>query len=99
MIEYIKEYGVTSIEYANIINNLSNTIIDAIALSETEVRKVLTYYNQFGINENLGLIILKRPDLILIPVESLEEILSKVNKDIFINIINNNIEDLILIGI
>ena len=99
MIEFVKEYGVSSVEYANILASLHPNIISDIELSESEVRKVLSFYKEYGASEYLGNMILKRPDLIVIPMESLEEILSKVNKDIFINIIKNNIEDLIILGI
>ena len=45
MIEYIKEYGVTTIDYEYILHNVKSDIIELINLSETSVREVLTFYN------------------------------------------------------
>lgn len=99
MIDYVKEYGVTDLDFEYIMNNLKRDIIDNLVLSESSVREVLSYLNKIGIKENIAKIIVARPDLILLPQKKLEELLSNIDLDILKNIIEKDIEDLILFGI
>ena len=99
MIEFIKEYGVTTLDYEYIMHNIKQEIIEHISLSESSVREVLEYYNELGITYNIGKILVMRPDLILTSIENLEEQFSKVNKEVLISIIDKSVEDLILLGI
>ena len=99
MIEFIKEYGVTTFDYEYIMHNMKQDIIENIALSENSVREVLDFYNDIGITKNISKIIINRPDLILITKENLKETISKIDLNIFINIIEKSIDDLILLGI
>ena len=99
MIEYIKEYGITSLDYEYILHNISRDVIQALSLSENSVREVLDFYNDIGITKNISKIIINRPDLILITKENLKETISKIDLNVFINIIEKSIDDLILLGI
>ena len=99
MIEYIKEYGITSLDYEYILHNVSRDVIQALSLSENSVREVLDFYNDIGITKNISKIIINRPDLILITKENLKETISKIDFNVFINIIEKSIDDLILLGI
>ena len=99
MIEYIKEYGITSLDYEYILHNVSRDVIQALSLSENSVREVLDFYNDIGITKNISKIIINRPDLILITKENLKETISKIDLKVFINIIEKSIDDLILLGI
>lgn len=99
MIEYIKEYGVTTLDYEYIMHNLKPDIIESLSLSENSVRDILAYYNEIGITYNIGKILVMRPDLILISKENLENLLSKIDHEVLLNIIDKSIEDLILLGI
>lgn len=99
MIEYIKEYGITTLDYEYIMHNVSEDIIQNLALSENMVREVLEYYNEIGINRTISNIIINRPDLILISKENLKDTISKIDLNVFINIVEKSIEDLILLGI
>ena len=99
MIEFIKEYGVTTFDYEYIMHNMKQDIIENIALSENSVREVLAYYNEIGITANIVKILVMRPDLILISKENLSELISKIDINVFINIVDKSIEDLILLGI
>ena len=99
MIEFIKEYGVTTFDYEYIMHNMKQDIIENIALSENSVREVLEYYNELGIKANIGKILVIRPDLILISKENLEDLIDKIDKNIFVNMVDKSIEDLILLGI
>lgn len=99
MIEYIKEYGITNLDYDYIMHNLKMSYIELMSLSEPAVRRILEYYNSIGITHDISEIIIKRPDLILISLENLKELLSKIDQEIFIKLVSYNIEDLILLGI
>lgn len=99
MIEFIKEYGVTSLDYEYIMHNLKQDTIEAISLSENSVREIMTFYNDLGITYNIGKILVMRPDLILTSKENLEALFSKIDHDVLLNIIDKSIEDLILLGI
>lgn len=99
MIEFIKEYGVTTLDYEYIMHNIRQDIIELMALSEDSVREVLAYYNELGITYNIGKILVLRPDLVLTPKVNLEETFSKLDREVLLNIIDKSVEDLILLGI
>lgn len=99
MIEYIKEYGVTSIDYEYILKNSKKDTIELLALCENSVRDILELYNSMGITRNIAKIILYRPDLVLMPKESLIESISKIDRKLFLVIVQESIEDLIVLGI
>ena len=97
--DFIREYGVSSLDYEYVMHNLKKDIIDAIRLSEENVRENLTYFNGLGIYKDISKIILIRPDLLLIPNDNLVKIVGQMDKELFVNIINKDTEDLILFGI
>ncbi len=99
MIEYIKEYGVTNMDYDYIVSNIPKDIIDIMTITENSVRDVLDYYNTIGLSESVGKIIIKRPDLIIIDKKVLEELISKIEIKTFVNIVKSSIDDLIILGI
>ncbi len=99
MIDYIKEYGVTTIDYEYIIHNVKSDILELIELSETSVREVLTFYNSIGIYEEISTIIIHRPDLILTQLNVLEEAIKKVRVNAFVGMVRNDIDNLIILGI
>lgn len=99
MIEFIKEYGITTIDYEYIIHNVDKGIIQNIALSENNVREILDFYNDIGITKELSNIIINRPDLILTNKENLKDTISKIDIDVFKTVIHKSIDDLILLGI
>lgn len=99
MIEYIKEYGVTNMDYDYILSNIPKDILDIMTLSENSVREVLDYYNTIGLSESVGKIIIKRPDLVIIERKVLEELINKIEIKTFVNIVKSSIDDLIILGI
>lgn len=99
MIEFIKEYGITTIDYEYIIHNVDKGIIQNIALSENNVREILDFYNDIGITKEISNIIINRPDLILTNKENLKDTISKIDVDVFKTVIHKSIDDLILLGI
>ncbi|MCH5166862.1 MAG: hypothetical protein J1F35_03125 [Erysipelotrichales bacterium] len=99
MIEYIKEYGVTSTDYESIVRILSKELIDLMTLSEYKVREILDYYNSIGLTESISKLIINRPDLILIEREVLDDLISKIDAKTFATIVKTSIDDLIILGI
>lgn len=99
MIEYIKEYGVTNMDYDYILSNIPKDILDIMTLTENSVREVLDYYNTIGLSESVGKIIIKRPDLVIIDRKVLEELINKIEIKTFVNIVKSSIDDLIILGI
>lgn len=99
MIEYIKEYGVTNMDYDYILSNIPKGVLDIMTLSENSVREVLDYYNTIGLSESVGKIIIKRPDLVIIEKSVLEELINKIEIKTFVNIVKSSIDDLIILGI
>ena len=96
MIEFIKEYGITTIDYEYIVHNLSRDIVQNIALSENTVREILDFYNDLGITKTLGNIIIKRPDLILTSKDNLIDTISKIDLEVFKKVVEKSVDDLIL---
>lgn len=99
MLNYIKEYGITDADYIYITHNLNRNIIETMILTEPNIRKVLAFYNSLGITKNIAKIIMARPDLIIIPKESLSNLLTRIDRDLLVTIIDNDLNDLILLGI
>lgn len=99
MIEYIKEYGVTNLDFEYIMHNLKLDIIEMMSLSESNVRKNLAFYNDMGITSNIAKIIMSRPDLIIIEPSSLRKMITSIDRDLFVTVVDKSIEDLILVGV
>lgn len=99
MIEYIKEYGITSIDYEYILNNVPMDVIENIALCEDMIRETLKFYNDLGITNGIASLIVNRPDLVIINKESLEELVNKIDKNVFVNLVNKSADSLIVLGI
>lgn len=99
MIEYIKEYGVTNMDYDYILSNVSKEVLDIMTTTENNVREILDYYNTIGLSESVGKIIIKRPDLVIIEKSVLEELINKIEIKTFVNIVKSSIDDLIILGI
>lgn len=98
MINYLLDLGLSQEQLYDIKEEVSKEVYTALELSRSAVVETLTYYKELGVN-NLYNIIVKRPDLVLIKKEDIKASISKIDKQLFINLVNNNIEDLILFGI
>lgn len=99
MINFVREYGITTVDYKYLIHNLRMDIMESIELNEDNIREVLKFYNDLGITTGLVNLFIYRPDLIVNTKANIEDIINKVDKDTFINLVNNSVEDLIVIGI
>lgn len=86
-------------DYDYIVSNIPKDIMDIMTITENSVRDVLDYYNTIGLSESVGKIIIKRPDLIIIDKKVLEELISKIEINTFVNIVKSSIDDLIILGI
>lgn len=99
MLDFIKEYGVTNIDYETIIHDIRKDILNDILLSKNNVIEVLKYFNSIGIKENISKIIMYRPDLVLMPINSLKDMLKDIDNKLLVRVINKDIKDLIIFGI
>ena len=97
MTEYLKEYGISNYDYEYLMSKLSQEEIQRLILAETNVRENLLYFNKLGITESLYKIILQRMDLVIMPIDQLKYLLSKVDKELFVQLVNTNIKNLILL--
>lgn len=98
MLNYLMDLNITPEDIKLINDSLSKNTLTSLELSRSVVIETLNYYKSLGIKD-LTNIIVKRPDLVLIKKEDIEQSISKVNKELIINIFNNDIDDLILFGI
>lgn len=99
MSDYIKDYGITNIEYEYILRDLKKEYIDLLCIEENNIKEVLQYYNELGIKEELYNIIMNRFDLIVNSKQELINKLANIDLKIFKIIIKNNIENLVMFGI
>ena len=97
MIEYLKEYGISNFDFEYLMKNLSQEDIQRLMLAESNVRENLLYYNKLGLKDNLYKLILYRLDLVIMPLDQLKYLLSKIDKDLFVKLVNTNIKNLILL--
>lgn len=98
MLNYLLDLNISPEEIYDINHTLNEDIITSLELSKSIVIETLNYYKELGIT-NLSNIIINRPDLVLIKKDDVKESVSKMDKELFISLINNDIEDLILFGI
>lgn len=99
MSDYIKDYGITNIEYEYILRDLKKEYIDLLNIEENNIKEVLQYYNELGIKDELYNIIMNRFDLIVNSKQELINKLANIDLKIFKIIIKNNIENLVMFGI
>ena len=97
MIEYLKEYGISNFDFEYLMKNLSQEDVQRLMLAESNVRENLLYYNKLGLKDNLHKLILYRLDLVIMPLDQLKYLLSKVDKELFVKLVNTNIKNLILL--
>lgn len=97
MIEYLKEYGISSFDFEFLMKNLSQEDVQRLMLAESNVRENLLYYNKLGLKDNLHKLILYRLDLVIMPLDQLKYLLSKIDKELFVQLVNTNIKNLILL--
>jgi hypothetical protein len=97
MIEYLKEYGISSFDFEFLMKNLSQEDVQRLMLAESNVRENLLYYNKLGVKDNLYKLILHRMDLVIMPLDQLKYLLSKIDKELFVQLVNTNIKNLILL--
>ena len=97
MIEYLKEYGISNFDYLYLLKNLNPEDIQRLMLAEANVRENLLYFNKLGLKENFHKLILYRLDLVIMPLDQLKYLLSKIDKELFVQLVNTNIKNLILL--
>ena len=71
LISYIKDYGVSNIEYEYILRDLKKEYIDILDIESENIKEVLKYYNSINISSELFNIRMHRFDLIVTTPEEL----------------------------
>ena len=98
MLNYLLDVGLSPEEIYDINHNLNEDIIGLLELSKNKSIEVIEYYKAIGITNLTGLII-NRPDLVLINKAEAISQSNKIETELFVDLINNNIEDLIIFGV
>ncbi len=99
MISYIKNYGISNIQYEYILRDLKKEYLDILDIEEENIKEVLAYYNELGIKESIYNIIMKRFDLIINTKAELETKLATIDIKLLRKIVKNNIDSLVMFGI
>lgn len=99
MISYIKNYGLSNVQYEYILRDLKKEYLDILDIEEENIKEVLAYYNELGIKESIYNIIMKRFDLIINSKAELETKLAKIDIKLLRKIVKNNVESLVMFGI
>ena len=99
MIGYIKNYGISNVQYEYILRDLKKEYLDILDIEEENIKEVLTYYNELGIKESINNIIMKRFDLIINSKDELETKLAKIDIKLLRKIVKENIDSLVMFGI
>lgn len=99
MIGYIKNYGISNVQYEYILRDLKKEYLDILDIEEENIKEVLAYYNELGIKESIYNIIMKRFDLIINSKAELETKLAKIDIKLLRKIVKDNIDSLVMFGI
>lgn len=99
MIVYIKNYGISNVQYEYILRDLKKEYLDILDIEEENIKEVLAYYNELGIKESIYNIIMKRFDLIINSKDELETKLAKIDIKLLRKIVKENIDSLVMFGI
>ena len=94
MLEYLKEFNISSEEIETIIKKNDVNVIKNLELMKNNVKSVINYLIDLGV-ENIYNILNVRIDLFLLPLSLVEQNFTKLDKDMLVNILNNSIDDLI----
>lgn len=98
MIGYIKNYGISNVQYEYILRDLKKEYLDILDIEEENIKEVLAYYNELGIKESIYNIIMKRFDLIINSKDELETKLAKIDIKLLRKIVKENIDSLVMFG-
>ena len=99
MIGYIKNYGISNVQYEYILRDLKREYLDILDIEEENIKEVLAYYNELGIKESIYNIIMKRFDLIINSKAELETKIAKIDIKLLRKIVKDNIDSLVMFGI
>ena len=99
MIGYIKNYGISNVQYEYILRDLKKEYLDILDIEEENIKEVLAYYNELGIKESIYNIIMKRFDLIIKSKAELETKIAKIDIKLLRKIVKDNIDSLVMFGI
>ncbi len=98
MIEYLKQFDITTEEVNDIKNHLNNEIVTNLEIMQQNVIEILAFLKDFGVTNFIN-IIKYRPDLCFKDKQNLESKINEADKELLLFIFNNNIDDLISFNI
>ena len=94
MLNFLKEFNFTDEDINNIINSNDLNIIKNIELMKKNVKDVINYLYDIGV-EDIKNIFEKRIDLFILPIKLLKQNFTKIDNKMLVYILNNSISDLI----
>ena len=93
MLNYLLDLDISPEEIYDINHKLDGNIIEVLEISKNRVKDTINYYKEIGIT-NITNLIITRPDLVILDKEDAENMVNKMQDNLFIDIVNNNVEDL-----
>lgn len=98
MLNYLLDLDISPEEIYDINHKLDKNIIEVLEVSKNNVIDVLRFYRLKGVTNITGLLI-NRPDLVLLNMQEATKTVDKLENNLFVDLVNNNIEDLIEFGV
>lgn len=98
MLNYLLDLDISPEEIYDINHTLDKGTIEILEISKNNVKDILRFYRLKGVTNICGLII-NRPDLVLLNIDEADKNINKLEDGLFVELVNNNIEDLIVFGV
>lgn len=93
MIEYLKDY-LSVLDYEILLANLDKKDLELFEGNETNIKEVLNFLKEYGIKDFKYLLI-NRPDICLEDINILKEKINRLDKNLVLYIIENDIDSLL----
>ena len=94
MLSYLKEYDLSDDQIKDIINTYDNDLLKNLNFSKKNVKEIIKYLKEFGVNDIYN-IIKNRIDLLFLPLSLIKQNFTKLDKNMLVYLLNNSIDDLI----
>ena len=94
MLSYLKEYDLSDDQIKDIINTYDNVLLKNLNFSKRNVKEIIKYLKDFGV-EDIYNVIKNRIDLFFLPLSLVKQNFTKLDKNKFLYLLNNSIDDLI----
>lgn len=93
MLKYLEQFNINEEEINLLKQNLKPNVVEDFEVMRNNVIEILTYLKDLGVTNLLG-VITHRPDLCFRSVNTLEQNLTTLDKDLLLFVFNNSIDDL-----